>query len=157
MACRTCRDSGDLQDATAGSECGLAPEGRACHAYNEEAFHYFLALERKRAERSHRSLVLVLASIVRRVPGVRLMDSSAAHKLFTGLWLSTRDTDFIGWYRAGRVAGAVLTQPSTPPPENVCDRIRARVPSMLAGALPKGTRSMLRVHVLQLTAKVPRP
>ena len=50
------------QWVAAGSECRLAPEGRTVQAYNQEAFHYFLALERTRAERSNRRLLLVLVS-----------------------------------------------------------------------------------------------
>ncbi len=145
--------TGDVHGAAAGIECALAPEGRAFHAYNQEAFHYFLALERTRAERSRRSVVLVLASTLRRAGVRRPMDSSSAQKLFAGLWLCTRDADFIGWYREGRIAGAVLAQRSEHQSGNVCRRIRARVLDVLFGALPKSTRAMLRVHVVQLLPK----
>ena len=46
---------------------GLLP-GAFGQAYNEAAFRYFLAVDRLRAERSQRVVILVLAS-VRRAPG----------------------------------------------------------------------------------------
>lgn len=145
-------------DVAVGSECQLAPEGRAVQAYNQEAFHYFLALERTRAGRSNRRLLLVLASVLPRAPfnGWR-MDPRVAQKLFAGLWLSTRDADFIGWYRDGRSAGAVLTQRAKEEKDesgNVSRQIRTRVEAALHAELPRSVRQTLRIHVFHLMPKV---
>ena len=143
------------QGVVSGSECQLAPEGRAVQAYNQEAFHYFLALERTRAARSNRPLVLVLASVLPRSPlaGWR-MDARVAQKLFAGLWLSTRDADFIGWYREGRSAGAVLTQRAKEESGNVSRQIRARVETALHAELSRSVLGTLRIHVFQLMPKI---
>ena len=49
--------------------CGVALESRLGQAYNEEAFRYFLAIERKRAERSRRSILLLLIDM-KKQPGM---------------------------------------------------------------------------------------
>src|SRR5262245_11318032 len=88
--------------------------GTARRAYNETAFRHFLAIERRRAERSMRPLLLVLATLRPR-PGreATLTDETSA-ALFDGLGASIREVDFAGWFRDGRVAGAVLAQGGQP-------------------------------------------
>ncbi len=80
------------------------------HVYNEAAFHYFLAADRLRVQRSQRSMLLVVISL-RLSPGrsERLTDALAS-TLFAALAASVREIDFVGWYRQGRIAGAVLPQ-----------------------------------------------
>ena len=91
--------------------CGFAVEG-AEHIYNEEAFRYFLEIERKRSQLSNRPFLLLLLD-VRRPAGARSeMDIASSPKLLSALSRCLRETDFIGWYRAGSVVGAVLTQDS---------------------------------------------
>jgi len=142
------------QWVAAGSECRLAPEGRTVQAYNQEAFHYFLALERTRAERSNRRLLLVLVSALPRSPAVGWrMDPRTAQRLFAALWLSTRDADFIGWYRDGQTAGAVLTQRAKEPAGHVPRQIRARVAAALHAELSARIRPALRIHVWPLMPK----
>jgi hypothetical protein len=144
----------DIRDVAAGSAFRLAAVGGgAARAYNQEAFHYFLALERHRAERSNRPLTLVLASVTPRLAVHRINDWASAQKLLTGLWLCTRDADFIGWYREGRVAAAVLTQRSPTAPSNMTRHIRTRVTESVRAQLPKSLRQTLRVHVFQLMPK----
>ena len=126
-----------------------ALECRPGAEYDEETFLYFLAIERARAERSHRQLRLLLATL-EPVPGkpVPITRASAA-KLFEGLRLSLRDTDIMGWYEQDRVAGAVLSAPvdaagwETPGPieERVGEGLRRRLPAKVAGSL--------RVRVVQ--------
>jgi len=145
----------DISEVASGGACRLAPEGRPCPAHNEEAFHYFLDLERRRADRSHRPLLLVLTSLVPRTAHIGWrMDPALAQKLFTGLWLCTRDADVIGWYREGRVAGAVLTQCSNGSSNHISRPIRARVTDALGVALPRSVRQTLRVHVYQLMPRI---
>ncbi len=84
--------------------------GQIGQAYNQAAFRHFLAVDRLRAERSRRLVILVLA-FVREAPGrsARLTQNTAA-VIFAGLAASVREVDFVGWFYEGRVAGAVLAQ-----------------------------------------------
>src|SRR5918994_6327369 len=94
---------------------GFAWDGPV-QTYNEEAFGHFLALERKRAERSSRTFFLVLVSL-KREPRLRVRFSPfVADRLFSGLSHCVREVDFVGWFRQGNVAGAVLAQGSEPSP-----------------------------------------
>ncbi len=85
----------------------MALQDGAAQAYNEEAFRYFLEIERKRSESSTRPLLLLLVD-VRGADDV--IDQATATQLFAGLAGCLRETDFVGWYRENLVIGAVLTQ-----------------------------------------------
>jgi hypothetical protein len=144
----------EVREVPAASECQLAVEGRFFQAYNQEAFRYFLALERERAQRSSRPLLLLLASLaVPSAAGQRRMDAAVAQKLFSGLWHSTRETDFIGWFHEGQTAGAVLTPHSGVSSIELSHHIRARVSDVLRAALPRSVRHRLRVRVFQLKSR----
>src|SRR5207249_10194531 len=79
--------------------CGVALEGRLGEAYNEEAFRYFLAIERKRSERSGRPFLLLLVDLKEQSGVTVRIDPMVAPKLFSALWLCLRETDCVGWYR----------------------------------------------------------
>ena len=130
--------------------CGAALEGRMGQAYNEEAFRYFLAIERKRAARSRRSFLLLLVSIKKRSGVSGPIRSAVATSIFAGLWLGVREVDFIGWFREGRVAGAVLTQGADPLAPDVSRRISQRLTETLRGRVTADVARRLHVRVLQL-------
>jgi hypothetical protein len=120
--------------------------GQIGQAYNEAAFRYFLAADRSRAERLQRSILLVLASL-RQAPGrsVQLTHSTAA-AMFAGLAAGVREVDFVGWYRHGRVAGAVLAQAVAISEEQIVsvgDRIVAAINEQIQD--DRGTLVHLRV------------
>src|SRR4051812_19023822 len=93
--------------------CGFVPDGSGAGAvYNEEAFRYFLDIERRRAELSNRPFVLLLVDLTKQTPVAAEMDAAASQTLMSALSFCVRETDFIGWYRGRSVAGAVLTQHS---------------------------------------------
>lgn len=131
---------------------GVALEGRLGQAYNEDAFRYFLGIERKRAARLGCSFLLVLVGLKdhQSKPGVRI-DPVLAAKLFSNLWLCLRETDVIGWYREDRVAGAVLTQLADGP--EVAVSIRQRVKAILNEGLRPTVARRLQVHVYHLRPK----
>lgn len=116
--------------------------------YNEPAFRYLLDVERRRARRAGRSLVLVLI----RLPKASRDRGSAfpALRVLTGLSLSIREVDFCGWYREERVAAAVLTQAADAPSSATCGDIRDRVTRALASQLPRQARAMIQVRVVRL-------
>ena len=120
------------------------------HAYNEAAFWHFLAVDRRRARRSKRSLLMVLVA-VRQSPGrpATLTDATAT-ALFRGLSASVRDVDFVGWYRENQVAAAVLALGV-----NASDEVRPLIAERVIPALRKrlsGDHSRnVRVRVVRLS------
>jgi len=127
--------------------------GPVGHAFNEAAFRYFLAIDRRRAERSPRSLLLVLASIRQgHAAHARLSDTTAA-ALFSGLGECVREVDFVGWYREGRVAAAVLAQGVKASIE-MRDRTKGRVVDALRKRLTAADTRNLRVRVVRLGGRV---
>ena len=127
--------------------CGVALTGRLGQAYDEEAFQYFLAIERNRSGRSGRPFLLLLVDLTQ-APGVsERFDPLVGVKLFSVLWLCLRETDFIGWYRQERVAGAVLTLFADECRTEVSRLIRQRVSEMLCDRFDVSVTSRLRVHV----------
>jgi hypothetical protein len=125
---------------------------QAYQAYNEEAFRHFLAIERKRAERSGRSLLLLLVDLKTERDGRAGVAPSVAPKLFSALHACVREIDFIGWYRGGRVVGAVLTQGAEAPAPDESRRIGERVAEVLHERLPSHIGRRIQVRVLQLRA-----
>ena len=137
----------DLQATSDEWPLGPAVNGCPHQAYSEDAFRYFLGLERKRAERSGRSFLLLLVDFTTDVGPA--MPAAISAKLFSGLNLCVRDVDFIGWYRDGRVAVAVLTQGADTPALDVSDQICKRVTALLTERLPEHVARRLNVRVLQ--------
>jgi hypothetical protein len=132
--------------------CGVALEGRLSHAYNEEAFRHLLAVERRRIAHSRRSFLLVLVT-VRKQPRMRSrIAPAAAAAVFSGLCASVREVDFTGWFRAGRVAGAVLTQGADHPTADVTREIGQRITETLRAHLGPDVARHLHVRILQLRA-----
>jgi hypothetical protein len=113
--------------------------------YDEEAFLYFLALEQSRAARMRQPLPVLLATLEPEPGRPATLTRADAAKLFNGLRASIRDTDVMGWYRQGRVAGVVLSAPasspdtaSTPPvpvEQRIGDGLRKALPAKLARTL----------------------
>jgi hypothetical protein len=130
--------------------CGVALEGRLGLAYNEEAFRHFLAIERKRGDRSCHSTLLLLISMKRQPAMSRRMPPRVAAGVFSGLWDAVREADVIGWFREDRVAGALLTQGADPPVQGVPLRIARRITEMLSVRVPRDAARQLHVRVVQL-------
>jgi hypothetical protein len=129
--------------------------GPLSNAYNEAAFKYFLDADRRRVERAERSIILVLVSI-RRDPGRNspLTDAIAA-RLFDGLAASVREVDFVGWYREGRIAGAVLPQ-AVGPSSELREVIAKRVLISLKRVVPADCAACLHVRVVRVGGKEQR-
>jgi hypothetical protein len=127
---------------------GVALDGRFGQAYNEEAFRYFLQIERKRAARAQRPVLLLLLDL--RAPARLRIDPALAARLFDCLWRCLRETDVVGWYREDRVVGAVLTQVDAAVPPEVADVIRRRVGRALRDGFSADVARHLRARVIQL-------
>lgn len=138
---------------TRGIGIDRGPE-QAYEAYHEEAFRHFLTIERKRVERSGRSMLLLLVEFKADRDGDSLMDGWVATRLFSAMTACVREIDFIGWYRSDRVAGAVLTQGPEAPAPDVSQQIGERVAHALAERLPSHVRHRIQVRILQLHSRV---
>jgi hypothetical protein len=103
-----CHNAPGSSAEEAACSCGLTRDDRLGQAYNEEAFHYFLTIERKRSKRSGLPFLVLLVDLKKEGGASGRIDNPVARTLFSGLRRCLRGTDFVGWYRAGRVIGAVL-------------------------------------------------
>jgi hypothetical protein len=122
---------------------------RMARVYNEAAFRHFLAVDRWRAERSSRSFFLILVTIRQSSErGGKIADATAA-ALFRGLDACVREVDFIGWFREGRVAGAVLPQGANAS-GTVPHLVATRLLPILKQRLPAGEAGKLRIRVVRL-------
>ena len=122
--------------------------GNIGQAYNEAAFRYFLAVDRRRARRSQRPLLLVLASLRER-PGTNAqLTPQQTAAFFAALAACVREVDFIGWFREGRVPAAVLAQGAGA----ACDPavITRRILSTLRTSLPKHRSGDVHVRVIRI-------
>jgi len=123
---------------------------RIGHTYPEEVFRYFLQIERNRGARARRSVLLLLVRL-KRQPGVKAaIPRDIGEEIFSGLWLAVREVDFVGWFRHGRVAAAVLTQGDALPAREECRRIVDRITRALHERVPSGIAGRLDVRVRHL-------
>jgi hypothetical protein len=133
------------------SSCDLVRDLGHPTAYNEEAFRYFLANERRRSEVSNRPFLLLLVDLQQHPLNARI-ESSLAAKLFAGITACLRETDVIGWYHEGRVAGAVLTHVEETSSSDAAHAVRDRLTGVLVASLPATFASRLQVRVYQIPA-----
>ena len=127
---------------------GVVLEGRFGQAYNEQAFRYFLRIERGRAARARRPVLLLLLEL-KKSDGPAHIDPALAAKLFDCLWQCLRETDVVGWYREDRVAGAVMTHVESECRADVLAVIRQRLGEMLRASLSTEVARQFRVRVYQ--------
>ena len=129
--------------------CGIATRGRL-DAYNEEAFWYLLRVERRRCERSRRPFLLILVVLQPDAGTWFGILQPQVDKVFSGLSRVLRETDVIGWYRDGQIAGAVLTGPAAGTWTDISARITTRITEALSHAVPAPASSRLEVRAYQI-------
>ena len=139
-----------MHQALDGSPSGVALEGRLGQGYEEKAFRYFLEIERKRSARSGRPFLLLLVELKKPPKDSLGMDPALATTLLTGLTLSLRETDVIGWYPECRVLGAVLPQAASGPRAEGSRLVRQRIVKTLREGLSPDVARRFQVHVYQL-------
>jgi hypothetical protein len=125
--------------------------GEITQAYNEAAFRYFLAIEKTRAERSTRSLLLVLVKL-RRPRNHTGLNAHTSFAMFSALRACVREVDFVGWYRQDLVAGAVLTHTGTAS-RKVRHQLIARIVRVLTQKLRPDDTAGLEVRVVDVGRK----
>ena len=77
--------------------------------YNQETFRYILESESNRSERSGQFCQILLLYWTDAQGRIVQMDSHVAKTVIAASSRSLRETDYIGWYRDGRIVGAILT------------------------------------------------
>ncbi len=137
------------------SPLGLVSEGTGDQVYNEAAFRYFLGLERKRSERSGGAFLLLLVDLESSSGQTVDFEPNLASGVFSLMKPSLRETDFVGWYHAGRVAAAVLTQLGDAGPD-AADQVTGRIRASLRKGLPGVVSDRLQVRVYQLPSRSTR-
>lgn len=146
------RITGPVQPLPQSCSCGFALTGHG-ETYNEEAFHHFLSIERKRSEASTRPFLLLLVEFDKHLGLPVPIGHEVASRLFAALARSLRDTDVIGWYREQRIAGAVLTDLGDAP-QIIMPAITQRVRAFLQCDLPGDIASLVQVRLYQLPARI---
>jgi len=130
-------------------ETRALPEKQRGEALTEEAFQHLLSIEFKRSERARRSFLLLLLDLEERTGTHSEIPPHVAVTLFSGLAHCLRETDFVGWYRQGRVIGAVLTQSRNVRSSEVSHAIVQKVREALLGSLPSDVFDRLKVRAYQ--------
>jgi hypothetical protein len=134
--------------------CGLVLDSREGHAYNEEAFRYLLTIQHERSERSDRPFVLLLIDLSEPAAFGSRIDSGVARTLFSAMCRTLRETDVIGWYREGRIAGAVLTELGNGSRIQASQLVAQRLTDVLRACLPTSISHRLQVRACQLQPKL---
>lgn len=107
---------------------GLDPE-----IMSEVLFRKLLCLERKRAERSKKKFVLMLVDAEKAIH--RNPRQDARNTIKSALFLSTRETDIIGWYEEDSVLGVIFTEIGEGQPRVALDALIDKVHTSLRSNL----------------------
>jgi len=114
----------------------------------QQAFHRFICLERRRAERSRKSFLLMLVDADQSPfdesgPGI-------SKRILAALTPITRETDITGWYKEGIIAGALFTEIAERDLALTTTAIMNRVSKALKNHLPaqKFSSVSLSFHLL---------
>src|SRR5271169_4406691 len=102
--------------------------GRHFTFVSEEVFAGILCLERKRAERSGKLLVLMLLE----AQTLLQTDAGTLQNIVEALFSTTRETDVIGWHKEGSVMGVLLTEMGEAERKVIAKTILARTDSALS-------------------------
>jgi len=109
----------------------------------EKVFRRILCSERKRAERSCRCFLLMLAD-VESVPDAKQREEMLA-EIVPALYQSTRETDIAGWYRESAILGVIFAEIQQTDRSALQSTICARVTGSLRAKLQ--ARQLDQVHL----------
>jgi hypothetical protein len=130
-------------------EPGALPQIQRGEAHSEAAFQHLLSVEFKRSERSRRSFLLLLVDLEEQSGTSSDIPPQIAATLFLCLARCLRETDFVGWYRQGRVVGVVLTQSRNVLGSAVSHVVVQKVRDALLGSIPSDVFERLKVRAYQ--------
>jgi lipopolysaccharide/colanic/teichoic acid biosynthesis glycosyltransferase len=122
------------------------PAIRRDHVLNEPAFRAMLALERRRAERSGRSFILMLLDVTA-VDGARA--AGVPQQLAHFVCGAIRESDLMGWYLDREVLGVVFTEIDDEQKQVHAEALRRRLLEVVQMGFEKGiaAKIALSVHV----------
>jgi hypothetical protein len=118
-------------------------------AYNQETFRHLLENESKRSERSGHFCQILLVYWMDAQGRIGQMDRDVAMTVMAVLPRSLRETDYIGWYRDGRIAGAVLTVLAQESMAQVTSYLQKRLAEVLQSELSIEDSRRLQIRVCQ--------
>ena len=97
--------------------------------FDEDFFHYFVSLERKRAERARASFLLVLLDLT------AFLEDNKCKKLLPQILSSLsaiiRETDTIGWHKSGSMLGILFMDISTAKRDSIVGGLLSRASGFL--------------------------
>ncbi len=99
--------------------------------FDEETFQKTIASERRRTERSHKPLLLMLLDVGAEMSA----DTDVLGKILGVLSRSTRETDVVGWYKHGVVVGAMFTEMDPEGKKYILSTMLTRITAALQGGL----------------------
>jgi hypothetical protein len=118
-------------------------------AYNEGAFQYLLEGESKRSKRTGHLYNILLIYYTNEQGILILMESNIAKTVIAAVSRCLRDTDYIGWYREGRLLGGVLTVLGQNSEADVCSSLRPRLVRILWDDLGVEESRRFQIRVCQ--------
>lgn len=104
----------------------------------EETFAHFLALERKRSDRSSNPMVVIFLELSRLRNDTGQLDPVVKDSVFSALSSCLRETDIIGWKKNEKVAAALLTELGAADRTGVVRAIREKLFKSFVTSLPEG-------------------
>jgi hypothetical protein len=110
---------------------------------SENIFHAQLTNERRRADRSRKPFVLMLLD-------AHVQNGSAAEvlqKALAVLAASKRETDLVGWYKEGAIAGVIFTEVNVNGEHAIMKMLRGRTESALEKRLGQGLTASIAISM----------
>jgi lipopolysaccharide/colanic/teichoic acid biosynthesis glycosyltransferase len=131
----------NLSPAEAGHKSEHSGSESHRNLLSEEIFLRMLCMERKRAERSGRTFLLVL------LDGEQLFEQSpaAVSRVSACLCKAIRETDLIGWQQEGAAIGIILTEIGGAEKSAIQQAMLDTLTATLRGALETGQTEMIRI------------
>jgi hypothetical protein len=99
----------------------------------EEQFQQMVRLERKRAQRSGKPLLMVHLDVTRYL--AKSPDEKARRKMLAALTSATRDTDILGWSKSEKVIGVMFIELSSELDSSLMATMLVRVSDVLRNVL----------------------
>jgi lipopolysaccharide/colanic/teichoic acid biosynthesis glycosyltransferase len=104
-----------------------------CHVLDDQSFHKMITLERKRAERSHKSFLLMLLDSGNQLPSQQ--NGEALSKILAALSQATRETDVTGWYQNHSIVGVMFTEIASDDRNSIVSTLLGRISVALKNSL----------------------
>ena len=122
----------------------------SANVYPETIYCDLVHRESKRSERSGHLCRILLVYRTNAQGQVVPFDSELADKTISVLSSSCRDTDYIGWYRQGRILGVLLTALRPDSTGEGCDNLTTRLVDGIRSARTFTDDLSLQIRMLEL-------